>query len=72
MVRIARSTTLGQAARLMERHGVGMLLVTDELDEPVGVLTERHLLAATAMSRHPDHGTAVELRPVKYTGCDGG
>jgi CBS domain-containing protein len=71
MVRIARSTTLGQAARLMERHGVGMLLVTDELDEPVGVLTERHLLAATAMSRHPDHGTAESFMAPVLVDSDG-
>lgn len=71
MVRIAQSTTLGEAARVMERNAVGMLLVTDDLDEPVGVLTERHLLAATAASRHPDHGTAASFMAPVLVDSDG-
>ena len=59
MIRITESTTIGEAARLMQRRGVGVLLVTDGQDEPVGVLTERHLVEAVAASRHPDHGTAA-------------
>ena len=70
-VRVTHTTTLGEAARLMERHGVGLLLVTDELDEPVGVLTERHLLTATAASRHPDHGTAASFMAPVLVDSDG-
>jgi CBS domain-containing protein len=65
MVRVPETITLGTAARLMEAHSVAALLVVDDLDEPIGVLTDRHLLAAVAASRHPDHGTArLYMAPV--------
>jgi CBS domain-containing protein len=65
MVRIRGTATLGEAARLMERHRIGVLLVTDADDTAVGVLTERDLVRSVAESRHPDQGTAVSyMAPV--------
>ena len=58
MIRIPQETTLGMAARLMQSEQVDVALVVDARDMPVGVLTERQLLASIAASRHPDIGTA--------------
>lgn len=58
MIRIPQDTTLGAAARLMQAENSAVALVVDGSDLPVGVLTERQLLAAMAASRHPDIGTA--------------
>ena len=71
MIRIHESTTLGEAARTMARDGVPMLLVVDQLDEPVGVLTREHLFDATAASRHPDHGTAASFMAPVLVDADG-
>ena len=59
MIRIPYDTTLGAAARQMQAAHVTVALVVDPQDVPIGVLTERHLLASVAASRHPDHGTAA-------------
>jgi CBS domain containing-hemolysin-like protein len=58
MIRIPQETTLGMAARLMQSEQACVALVVDERDLPIGVLTERQLLASIAASRHPDIGTA--------------
>ncbi len=58
MIRIPQGTTLGMAARLMQDEHSSVALVVDDRDLPVGVLTERQLLASIAASRHPDIGTA--------------
>ena len=58
MIRIPQDTTLGTAARWMQEENSAVALVVDPDDLPVGVLTERQLLAAMAASRHPDIGTA--------------
>jgi CBS domain-containing protein len=58
MIRIPQDTTLGTAARRMQAENAAVALVVDAADLPVGVLTERQLLAAMAASRHPDIGTA--------------
>lgn len=58
MIRIHHDTTLGAAARQMQAAQATVALVVDGGDVPIGVLTERHLLASVAASRHPDHGTA--------------
>ncbi len=58
MIRIPQETTLGAAARLMQEEHACVALVVDAHDLPVGVLTERQLLASVAASRHPDIGIA--------------
>jgi CBS domain-containing protein len=58
MIRIRQDTTLGTAARLMQEERACVALVVDRDDLPIGVLTERQLLASIAASRHPDIGTA--------------
>ena len=46
MIRIPQDTTLGTAARRMQDENAAVALVVDRDDLPVGVLTERQLLAA--------------------------
>jgi CBS domain-containing protein len=58
MIRIPQDTTLGTAARRMQDCNEAIALVVDGADLPVGVLTERQLLAAMAASRHPDLAAA--------------
>ena len=71
MIRINETTTLGEAARTMAHGGVPMLLVVDDLDEPIGVLTRDHLFDAVAASRHPDHGTAASFMAPVLVDADG-
>jgi CBS domain-containing protein len=58
MIRIPQDTTLGAAARQMRLENAAVALVVDREDLPIGVLTERQLVAAMAAGRHPDVGTA--------------
>jgi CBS domain-containing protein len=58
MIRIPQDTTLGTAARRMQDENAAVALVVDRDDLPVGVLTERQLLAAMAAGRHPDIAAA--------------
>ncbi len=53
-VTIGPAATLGEAAREMQRRGVGSALVMDEEERFLGIVTERDLLRAVAASRHPD------------------
>jgi citrate synthase len=48
--------TLGAAARLMQEAGTGSVIVT-ELGKAVGILTERDVLRAAAVSTGPEHET---------------
>jgi CBS domain-containing protein len=54
IVTIAPDATLGEAAREMQRRGVGWALVMDAEERFLGIVTERDLLRAVAASRHPD------------------
>jgi len=47
VVRVSRSTTLQEAARLMRKQHVGALVVTDEgleRDRPLGIVTDRDIV----------------------------
>lgn len=54
VVTIGPDATLGEAAREMQRRGVGSALVMDAEERFTGIVTERDLLRAVAASRHPD------------------
>ncbi len=71
MIRVPIATTLGEVARIMEREAASALVVIDADDSPVGVITDRHLLAAMAASRHPDHGTAASWMAPVVIDADG-
>ncbi len=43
-VTVERSRTIGEAAHEMDRHGVGALLVTDNHDHLVGIITDRDIV----------------------------
>ncbi|WP_131765043.1 CBS domain-containing protein [Candidatus Protofrankia californiensis] len=43
-VTVERSRTIGEAAQEMDRHGVGALLVTDDSDHLVGIVTDRDIV----------------------------
>jgi CBS domain-containing protein len=57
-VTVEESETLRSAAEVLFAHDIGLLLVTDTC-KPVGVVTERDVVAALAKRRDPD-STAVE------------
>jgi len=48
-----------EAARTMTRKGVGSLLVIDEDDRPIGIITERDLLARVISESKPATDTRV-------------
>lgn len=54
----APTTTLAVAAREMEAHNVGSLVVTDEEERIVGIVTDRDL--ALGLARGFDGATTVE------------
>jgi CBS domain-containing protein len=60
VVTIAPESTLGEAAREMQRRGVGSALVMDAEERFLGIVTERDLLRAVAASRHPDQSRVDE------------
>ena len=60
VVGIAPSDSIRTAAERMHREGVGCLMVLDEANAPLGILTDRDLaLRAVAWSKDPE-GTKVE------------
>ncbi len=57
---LPRQATVSQAARLMSDTGVGCIVVVEEEDYPVGILTDRDLtLRVLAAGKSPEE-TAVE------------
>ena len=45
VVTIGEKQTIHKAAQLMDKHDVGCIIVTDKEGKPVGILTERDLVA---------------------------
>ena len=58
LVTVGEQDTLGSVARTLRQHNVGSAFVVGENSEPVGIITERDLVASVAASRNPDQGTA--------------
>lgn len=52
--------TLRQVADRMQQHGIGSVVVVDDGNRPVGILTERDLLRATAAAADPETTPAAE------------
>lgn len=65
VVRAPRSTSIGQAAELMRRHNVGLLLVTEESPQEyqaIGVVTDRDLVVGPlAEGLGPDEAQLGEV-----------
>lgn len=63
-----RDESVADAAMRMEREGVGTLVVTDELDRPVGILTDRDVaLRCVGQGMDP---TATEVADVMTAPVD--
>jgi CBS domain-containing protein len=62
LVKASRAATIQEAARLMRKHHVGALIVTDEgldRDKPVGIVTDRDIVIK-AVADGLAHGTRLE------------
>ena len=59
VITIGETATLEAAARLLDEHGIGALLVTDESGRLIAVLSERDIVREMALN-----GTAGLNRPV--------
>lgn len=53
VVRIAPDASLGEAVRLMAQHNLGAVVVCDDQEQPVGILTESDLLVRVAHPHFP-------------------
>ncbi|WP_417310293.1 MULTISPECIES: CBS domain-containing protein [Alphaproteobacteria] len=59
VVAINEALSLGEAAKLMDAHGIGALLVCDSHDRPTGVVCERDIIRELALN-----GAAGLGRPI--------
>ena len=57
---VDRNSTVIEAVRLMNREGVGSLLVMDGDPRPIGIITERDVLRQVV-----DPGLSAELTPIE-------
>jgi CBS domain-containing protein len=60
LVTIGQQDSLGEAYRLLSEHNIGVLLVTNEQNKPVGIISERDLVHEFA-----NRGPAVETTIVQ-------
>jgi len=70
VARVAADATLHEVAFLMAASDVGALVLGDG-DEPVGIVTERDLVAALDERRDPARTTAGEIASTRLVWCDG-
>jgi CBS domain-containing protein len=61
---------LRQAARTMHEHGVGSVIVLDNKERLVGILTERDILRATAADVDPDAATVGQFMTREVVTCN--
>jgi CBS domain-containing protein len=59
VITISDTASLDEAARTLDAHGIGALVVLDRTDRPVAVLSERDIVREMAL-----HGVAALGRPV--------
>jgi CBS domain-containing protein len=59
VVTISESRTLEQAAGVLDKHGIGALVVIDSTDHPIAILSERDIVREVALN-----GSAALSRPV--------
>lgn len=57
------TATMSTAAREMETHNVGSLVVTDDEDRIVGIVTDRDLALALGRGRGPDTAVSEVMSP---------
>jgi CBS domain-containing protein len=50
---VARDATLAEVARAMEECGTGAVVVIDEAEHPVGIVTERDIVIRATANRYP-------------------
>ena len=56
------SSSVAEAARRMYQHGVGALVIVDASDGlPVGVFTDRDIVAMIADGKHPQEATVAQF-----------
>lgn len=61
-VTIGENETADKAAQLMEKHGVGCVIVTSKQGKPLGIITERDLVVRIlATNTQPNKTTAKEV-----------
>ncbi len=68
---LSADDSVGEAAHVMTQRRCSSIVVTDEAGQPMGILTERNVLAAMRAGRSPD--TALDLcmsSPVITVPCD--
>jgi CBS domain-containing protein len=66
-----RSTTIREALKILADHEIGALLVTDEGDKPVGILSERDVVRRLAEREHCDLDLPINdlmTSPILYVG----
>jgi CBS domain-containing protein len=62
VVTIEEDAPVNKAAELMEKHGLGCIIVTNEEGKPLGIITERDLVARVlAKNVKPDSVRAKEV-----------
>ncbi|MFQ5761569.1 MAG: cyclic nucleotide-binding/CBS domain-containing protein [Candidatus Bathyarchaeia archaeon] len=44
ILRVREDQSIAEAAKLMAEHGVGSIIITDEKDKPIGIITERDFI----------------------------
>jgi CBS domain-containing protein len=59
VVSISESQTLEQAARVLDKHGIGALVILDTTKRPTAILSERDIVREVALN-----GSAALARPV--------
>ena len=64
VVRVSRSASLQDAARIMRKHHVGALVVTDEgleRDRPLGIVTDRDIVIKGVADGRPAQSAVGEI-----------
>ena len=61
VVTIDENETVNKAAQLMDKHGVGCVIVTSKQGKPLGIITERDLVVRILAKNKPSKITAKEV-----------
>ena len=55
------TATMAQAGRLMREHDIGCVVVVDEEQHPVGIVTDRDLVVRGVANERPPDATVAEV-----------
>ena len=62
VITVDEESSVSEVARLMEKHNVGCIIVTDKMEKPVGIITERDLVVRIlAKNLQPTDLTAKDV-----------